>query len=139
MEPKWVVVEGPDKVGKTTLSKRLHASLPESIWTREPGSEWDDICVEARKLLFRDDLHMDAELHLFMADRIQHEMGVVIPALGAGHHVIQDRGLLSTYIFQVMVSVGKVTQSNIARTSSSPDTWGRAFRIYSSCVGQTRL
>jgi len=110
MSGYWVVLEGTDDVGKTTLCDALCESLLEggfeALRTAEPGSTRDQTCSDIRSLLFSDAVHDKAEIFLFLADRIQHEERVVLPALKDGHVVVQDRGALSTFVYQVILDRG---------------------------------
>jgi len=103
----WVVFEGPDDVGKTTLVRAVHERLCQLgapvTCTAEPGALTQSVCKALRALLFSGDVVDAAEILLFLADRIQHEELVVLPALVRGQVVLQDRGQLSTYIYQVLL------------------------------------
>jgi len=103
----WLVFEGPDKSGKTSLSSHVaryfsRLVLPVLV-TREPGSEHDPICRRLRSVILSDATDDQTELLLFTADRIQHENKVVLPAIDSGPGLIlQDRGVLSTFVYQVL-------------------------------------
>ena len=108
---RFIVLEGIDGSGKTTQTKALAAWLPQSgllppgaevICTREPGGT--ALGQEVRRLL----LHPPdgiapcptAELLLYAADRAQHVETVIRPALAAGHWVVSDRFIASTWAYQ---------------------------------------
>jgi dTMP kinase len=98
----WVVFEGPDGSGKTTIAKQVAESY-RALYTREPGTNHNQICRLLREIAFDDDLTSDAQMFIFCADRIQHFNRVVKPALSEGKMVIQDRYIPSTHVYQNML------------------------------------
>ncbi len=103
---KFISYEGSEGCGKSTqiriLRERLEAAGEEVHLTREPGGT---ACGEAiRHLLqFSEDGHgmsPETELLLFAASRAQLVREVVDPALARGVHVIADRFLDSTTVYQ---------------------------------------
>ncbi len=105
MRYKFIILEGGDCVGKTTVRARLHEFLEgqghEVVVTREPGGTTG--AEEIRKLLLEGDSDRwdkEAELLLFYAARMDHLNKMIIPALSAGKVVITDRIDLSTWAFQ---------------------------------------
>jgi dTMP kinase len=101
----FIVVEGPDGVGKTTLVRGLSArfrgaEVPlETV--REPGGT--PVAEIARKAAF--DLQLEAsplaELFLILAARADLVAKVIRPALLAGKVVLSDRYDFSTMAYQV--------------------------------------
>jgi dTMP kinase len=93
----FIVFEGIDGSGKTTLSKKLAEFLNKkgikAVWTREPFSE------HARELL-KEDLNPWGETHLFLADRNFHVRSFIKPKLEKGYTVISDRFYHSTLAYQ---------------------------------------
>jgi dTMP kinase len=102
----FVVVEGPEGGGKSTLVRWLGATLRaegRSVLTvREPGGT--PIAEAARKLALksRHDRAFAAELFLFLAARADLVERVIRPALADGQVVIADRFGLSTIAYQVV-------------------------------------
>lgn len=97
---RFIVFEGPDRVGKSTQVERLVAVLG-AVATREPGGT--AVGAEVRELLLdhrTDGLDPRAEALLMAADRAQHVAEVVAPALAAGRHVVSDRYLYSSVAYQ---------------------------------------
>ena len=101
----FVVIEGPEGAGKSTLAKWLVARLQHEgrrvLGVREPGGT--PIAEAARKLALksRHDRAFGAELFLFLAARADLVERVIRPALADGHIVIADRFGLSTLAYQV--------------------------------------
>jgi dTMP kinase len=99
-----VVLEGGEGTGKTTqvarLASRLRAQGRDVVETFEPGAT--TLGVELRTLLLHHAGPLDAraELLLLLADRAQHVVEVVAPALAAGAVVISDRHTPSTLAYQ---------------------------------------
>lgn len=104
--PLFVTFEGGEGAGKTTqielLSQwMLKLNIPH-VLTKEPGSPHLEECVKIRKLLLdpSSNLTPTSELMLFLADRAQHVANLIRPKLGAGTHVICDRYIDSTRVYQ---------------------------------------
>ena len=103
---RFVTFEGPEGAGKTTQIARLESVLRGRghtvLRTREPGG--DAVGERVRELLLHVDggamLSAEAELLLFEAARAQNVLGVVRPALDAGHVVLCDRFTDSTLAYQ---------------------------------------
>lgn len=101
----FVVVEGPEGAGKSTLVRWLGGALradgQDVLTVREPGGT--PIAEAARKLALksRHDRAWGAELFLFLAARADLVERVIRPALAHGQIVIADRFGLSTIAYQV--------------------------------------
>lgn len=100
----FIVLEGPDKSGKSTQARLLVAALAargrDVLHTREPGGT---AAAEAiRKVLLDVRLHVSptAELFLYEASRAQHTDEVLRPALAAGKVVVCERYTMSTDAYQ---------------------------------------
>jgi len=96
----FIVVEGPEGAGKSTLVRWLGAELG-ALTVREPGGT--PIAEAARKLALksRHDRAFGAELFLFLAARADLVERVIRPALADGKVVLADRFGLSTLAYQV--------------------------------------
>ncbi|MEX2157078.1 MAG: dTMP kinase [Gemmatimonadales bacterium] len=101
----FVVVEGPEGAGKSTLVRwlgtELRAEGRDVLTVREPGGT--PIAEAARKLALksRHDRAFAAELFLFLAARADLVERIMRPALADGQIVIADRFGLSTIAYQV--------------------------------------
>ncbi|MGH7529361.1 MAG: dTMP kinase [Gemmatimonadales bacterium] len=101
----FLVVEGPEGAGKTTLVRWLDARLGDDgrrvVTVREPGGT--PVAEAARKLALRSrhEMALGAELFLVLAARADLVERVIRPALAAGQIVLADRFGLSTLAYQV--------------------------------------
>ena len=101
----FIVLEGGEGSGKTSISAALHAALQSSgmdvLATREPGGTPEGAALRAL-LLAKGGYDWDAgsELLLVVAARIQHVKQVIEPALAAGRCVLCDRFVGSTLAYQ---------------------------------------
>jgi dTMP kinase len=101
----FLVVEGPEGAGKSTLVRWLGTTLRaegrEVVTVREPGGT--PLAEAARKLALksRHDRAFAAELFLFLAARADLVERVIRPALADGQIVVADRFGLSTIAYQV--------------------------------------
>jgi dTMP kinase len=101
----FIVLEGPEGAGKSTLVRALGARLlaegAQVLAVREPGGT--PVAEAARKVALRSRHEMSAaaELFLILAARADLVERVIRPALEAGHVVLADRFDLSTRAYQV--------------------------------------
>lgn len=100
----FVVLEGPDKSGKSTqarlLVERLRAQGHPVVHTREPGGT--SFAEEVRRILLSTEHRVTpvAELLLYEASRAQHTEERLRPALAEGGVVVCERYTLSTTVYQ---------------------------------------
>lgn len=101
MKGKFIAIEGVDGAGKTTVIAHLQGKFADGsvLFTREPGGT--EIGKSIRKILVNEHMDPMAEVLLFFADRREHLLNVVLPALEKGIHVITDRFEASTYAYQL--------------------------------------
>lgn len=104
MRGKFIVLEGPDRCGKSTQAKMLYNQLvargKEVILTREPGGT--PTAEKIRQIVLEPglDVRPMAELMLYEASRAQHTQEKILPALEAGKIVICERYTMSTCAYQ---------------------------------------
>lgn len=101
----FLVVEGPEGAGKSTLARALAGRLAERglqpVEVREPGGT---PVAEAARAAFLDpalDAAPVAELFLLLAARADLVARVIRPALAEGRPVVSDRFDLSTAAYQI--------------------------------------
>ena len=105
----FIVFEGLDGCGKTTLIKKLENALKNStqkgtdqiVTTREPGGT--SLGVAMRQFLLTPSEQppvAKCEALLYLADRAQHVELVIKPSLNQGAWVLSDRFKASTVAFQ---------------------------------------
>ncbi len=100
----FIVLEGPDRSGKSTqaalLRKWLEERGREVLVTREPGGTY--LSEKIRKILLdpKSNIEPMTELFLYETSRVKHTLEKIIPALKAGKVIISDRYTLSTTAYQ---------------------------------------
>ncbi len=129
MRGKFIVLEGPDRCGKSTQAKLLYNYLLEKgfdvVLTREPGGT--KIAEQIREILLKPELDVRpvAELLLYEASRAQHTQEKIIPALQEGKMVICERYTMSTSAYQGYARGLDLkmidTLNHIATTGLTPD------------------
>lgn len=110
MKGKFIVVDGGEGSGKTTLIKLIPESFPKSkfILTHEPGGT--PFAEKIRTLILSDDgRRASAETHFALnwAYRYDHINNLIKPSLSKGINVINDRCDSSTYAYQVCAQDGR--------------------------------
>ena len=101
----FIVIEGPDGSGKTTVCKLLAEKLKEEghevVHTREPGGI--DIAEQIRNVILDPkNTAMDpkTEALLYAASRAQHLVERVIPSINDGKIVLCERFVYSSLVYQ---------------------------------------
>jgi dTMP kinase len=105
---KFIVAEGYENTGKTTVMKllvdSLNANSVDAIFTFQPGdSNWGALAPTFRSLCKdkRWDISPMANLFAFLFDRAECVDKVIRPALKAGKTVVCDRYTYSTVAYQL--------------------------------------
>ena len=101
----FVVLEGPEGAGKTTLARtlgdRMRAAGLDPVLVREPGGTTAAEALRAELLNGDRQWTPEAELLYIAAARSDLVAKVIVPALAAGRVVLSDRYDLSTFAYQV--------------------------------------
>lgn len=101
MKGRFVVIDGLDKVGKTTLLNRLKVEYPDAIFVNDPSKEYAKSIREI--LLNTPGLENQTKAALYIAARKELMEKAILPALNQGKMVISDRFWASTYAYQCIV------------------------------------
>lgn len=96
----FITFEGIEGSGKSTQLKRLAATLPDAVLTKEPGGTPTADRIRAILLDSATTLDPVAELLLFAASRRQNVVEVIAPALKRGALVLCDRYTDATLAYQ---------------------------------------
>ena len=101
VNPPFIVLEGGEGSGKSTVAAALAARLREAgrdaVFTREPGGT---VAGELVRRLLHEPLVPWAEAFAFLVARAQIVAEVIRPALGRGAVVVCDRFSASTFAYQ---------------------------------------
>jgi len=101
----FLVVDGPDGAGKTTLVQRLIARLQDAgidaLAVRQPGGTPLAELARTAALDPQYEASPLAELFLMLAARADQIAKVIRPALDAGRVVVSDRYDLATHAYQI--------------------------------------
>lgn len=110
---KFIVFEGADCCGKSTAIENLKKYLIQKeeidnfVFVSDPGST--GLGTQLRQILKHGDFEIckETQLLLFTASRAQLVYEKILPALIKGKHVICDRFLYSTLIYQCGFNIGE--------------------------------
>lgn len=121
---RFVVLEGPEGTGKSTVASRLaerfRAAGIAFVAVREPGGT--PVAETARRALLEDHPATPVgELFLFLAARADVVASVIRPALAEGKLVLSDRYELSTEAYQ---GVGRGLDAALVRAANAAATGG---------------
>ena len=105
----FVVIEGPDGAGKTTVANMLVDKLKsndyDAIYCREPGGLIEG--EKIRDIVLNHELSTEQRVLLFLASMSGNLEKIVKPALDDKKIVIMDRFVRSTYIYQGIINHDK--------------------------------
>lgn len=99
---KFIVIEGGEGSGKSTMVKVAQEYFPQVLVTREPGGS--PFAEMIRKLILCDEAkeaHGETQFGLFWAARFDHVHNKVKPALEKGINVLTDRFDSSSFAYQI--------------------------------------
>lgn len=105
MRGKFIVLEGGEGAGKSSVAQFLKAQLPKEqfLFTREPGGT---PLAEKIRMAFISpeaaDATSETQLALAFAARFEHVQKVIEPALANGGNVMCERFDSSTYTYQIL-------------------------------------
>jgi dTMP kinase len=97
---RFIVFEGGEATGKSTQAHRLAERL-DAVLTHQPGGT--ELGRAIRGIVLdpaNTSLDPRAEALLIAADKAQHVAEIVRPALAAGRHVVCDRYIASSIVYQ---------------------------------------
>lgn len=95
----WIAFEGTDGCGKSTQAKKLAETI-EALLTWEPGNTAIGEMIRYVLLNQRESMTFRCEALLFAADRAEHVHSIVRPSLEKGVHVVSDRSVWSSVMYQ---------------------------------------
>lgn len=87
----YIILEGIDRVGKSTQIELLKDKFKDAIFTKEPGGT--EFGKKIREILLNEKISDIAEILLFLSDRAEHIDEVIKPNLDK--LIISDRGFIS--------------------------------------------
>lgn len=104
---KFIVFEGLDGCGKTTLMNLLQERLSDlcrmrrSFDTREPSDHLPGMICRgvSKRTVF---VEPETEALLYAADRFEHVTKEILPQLEQGNHVLCDRYYFSSFAYQML-------------------------------------
>ena len=125
----FITFEGADGCGKTTqlmlLAKYLKAQGREVVVTREPGARGLGEKIREILLNYDGEVSSRAEAVMFLADRAQHIVVIVNPAIKSGKIVLCDRHTDSSVAYQGYgrrLDIDEIKRLNsIATNGKKPD------------------
>jgi dTMP kinase len=123
MKNSFIVFEGIDGSGKTTLVNYLKSKLPDEsfFFTKEPlGS---DIGLSIKNILYYATQNNDSmsQMLAFALDRSYHIKQVVLPKLTEGFSVVSDRFVYSSLAYQGLFINRDLIQSIFSMTNYGVD------------------
>ncbi len=121
---RFIVIEGLDGAGKTTLSKLLVRDLRArgvpAVWTSEPSKSTVGQILR-KKVLQGRKASAELEALLFATDRYLHLQNEVGPALRKGQTVVSDRYVYASLAYQGAQGLSEAWLRKINRFARKPD------------------
>jgi len=112
----FIVLEGIDGCGKTTVAKLLAKKIENTLITKEPTAASKKIHAVLRHRAVAPS-PLDFQ-RLYIADRLAHIQNVIKPALAAGKTVVCQRYALSTFAYGTAFGV---SQKDLEHDFLKPD------------------
>ena len=95
----FIVIEGGDGCGKTSVINGLKQTYKQATFLREPGGT--EFGEKVRDLIMNcAEINKTTEMYLFSASRSELVQKVIIPKLNTGELIICDRFVYSSYAYQ---------------------------------------
>jgi dTMP kinase len=98
----WIAIEGIDGAGKSSvilnLQEKLLAKKIKAVLTKEPGGT--ELGQKIRSIIETTPHSAPVELFLFAADRQEHYLKIIKPAITQNKLVISDRSVYSSIAYQ---------------------------------------
>ncbi|MEV4663290.1 dTMP kinase [Micromonospora echinofusca] len=121
MSGRFIVVDGPSGVGKTTTTALLAGALAAEGWQVHPTKEPTHTKLGETARYGTDDYHGLTLACLVAADRYHHLETEVRPAVAAGKIVLCDRYLATSLVLQRLDGVDPAFIWDINRFADRPD------------------
>lgn len=104
MRPSFIVLEGGEGAGKSTLAQSLKiAHANRLVTTREPGGS-TQLGEDIRALVLSEnasDAAIETQMYLMWAARTENWDKLILPTIKKGHSVLSDRAEPSTFAYQL--------------------------------------
>lgn len=101
---KYIVLEGGEGCGKSTVIQALKKEFPNFLFIREPGG--NPIAEKIRRLILEEEHTQLTDAYLFASARAEIMQTIVKPAIDNGQTVISDRSFLSSVVYQGINGLG---------------------------------
>lgn len=115
---KFIVIEGADGAGTTTMSKKLAEEL-EAQWTCEPTDK--TIGEKVDEIISSDGYSPEATALAFASDRMVHLEERVLPWLEKGQVVVSDRYYHSSLVYQPVMGADPDWVKQVNQDALIPD------------------
>ena len=94
----YIVFEGGECCGKTTILAMLKEKYPDFVYIREPGTT--PFAMEMRKNIFAMERDAVTDAYLFAVARSDLHEQITIPKMKAGETIISDRSFITSMVYQ---------------------------------------
>ena len=118
-EGTFIVLEGIDGAGKSSVMATIEHEFDDVVPTSEPSELWTG---EVLRRALQEETHPVTDFFLFMSDRHKHIEDVIKPAVSKGKIVVSDRYSDSTRAYQPL-QVSQVFDSEHDPYNSEVTDW----------------